>query len=522
MEYTIQNITDNLIAKLPDNSESFRPSELLEAGIPSFVVERVKIELFRNLSESIVPPETDWADMNSERVERSWKSFIEAIRAEAQLPKGFVHSVLETAVADILEMLTKPRATLPDVLFGVDDALNFESMLERKKSVVVFTYLVDILPRYMEKKELDVLTKQQCRRIIEQVDEKVTANYTPLNWVQLLEPLFELCHGRVDSELLRLFFEDKENTELANCFDDEPGDVTQRQAIEILSGYHLKYGKEEERGNEDEIEESARDSFDKRSENRGLQSETTSNMGTADDYPKGNSPQPFDEKHSSDETEPNSANESNDSSVSSPSLNQREYKETETSNDHGHDSDFDSDSKAEEKPLHSMFSGSEPEIQKPKGEQSGDVNDSREPDDDNVEDEDEDDELPMWQKFARQQKQKAEHPKQEKGSSPIKHTESEEPSSASGNGGGKTNINRQLRQYLSEHEDYFTEHIFKGDNHAYREALTTLAGFESWSQASRHLQHEIFKRYLVDIFSEAAVDFTDQLQNFYTEYKTEG
>jgi len=494
MEHTIHHITNKLEARLPDDSDNFRPSELLEAGIPSFVVERVKIELFRNLSESIVPPETDWANMDSERVETSWQSFIEAIRAEAHLPKGFVHPVLETAVADILEVLTKPRTTLPDLIFGVDDALNFETMLERKKSVVVFTYLVDILPRYMEKKELDAITRQQCEKIIHRVDERVTANYTPLNWVQLLEPLFELCSGNVDSELLRLFFEDKQNEELANCFDEEPGDVTRRQTIEILSGYHLKDSRNDEEVDGDK--KAAKNYPSISTGKRELQADT--------------------ERESvSDKQKEGSDKESQESS-------------------HFHSYFEDEEAEAENKPLHTMFGSGdadERKSQKPVPNKVVDVEeneneladantDANEPDevkDDAVEESEED--LPIWQKFAKQQENS--QIEENEGDNKEARKENDNHVNASNSTREKQNSYQQLAEHLAEREHYFTEHIFDNDNKAYHNALRELAGFNTWSMASRHLQHEVFKRNMVDIFAEPAVDFTDHLQNFYNEYKTQ-
>ncbi|MGD8428509.1 MAG: hypothetical protein PVH63_12830, partial [Balneolaceae bacterium] len=86
MNRTVQQITKQLIDLLPENDQYYRLDELRSWGFPVFVVKRIRIELERNLAESMIIPKTDWANIQSDAVQNAWQQFVDAIRAGARLP----------------------------------------------------------------------------------------------------------------------------------------------------------------------------------------------------------------------------------------------------------------------------------------------------------------------------------------------------------------------------------------------------------------------------------------------------
>ncbi|MDZ7681943.1 MAG: hypothetical protein U5J63_09610 [Fodinibius sp.] len=76
---------------------------------------------------------------------------------------------------------------------------------------------------------------------------------------------------------------------------------------------------------------------------------------------------------------------------------------------------------------------------------------------------------------------------------------------------------QNLRDILQNDRDLFVEEIFRGSERAYEQAVEDIAAFDSWRDVSKYIEKEIFKRNLVDMYSEAAVDFTDQLQTYFLE-----
>ena len=63
----------------------------------------------------------------------------------------------------------------------------------------------------------------------------------------------------------------------------------------------------------------------------------------------------------------------------------------------------------------------------------------------------------------------------------------------------------------------FLNQLFGGSEQEYRRVLHKLRGIGSWSQASRVIGKEIFKKNKVNIYSDAAVAFTDAVQSRYRE-----
>ena len=89
MDQLIRNITSSITKQLSGSKSFFTPDDLREYDIPEFLVQRVEIEIYRNLNESIVPPHSEWADMSAGDVEEAWEQFIEAIVAEGPYA-GFI------------------------------------------------------------------------------------------------------------------------------------------------------------------------------------------------------------------------------------------------------------------------------------------------------------------------------------------------------------------------------------------------------------------------------------------------
>lgn len=235
MERFVRHITQRLIQKLPANEEYFQPEALRKQHIPEFIIDRIRVEMEQNLLESITPPYSEWADMKNATVQEAWKGFADAIVAEARMPKVYAASIFETAVADTLDMLVQPRKNIPDTVFGPDKALDRDTLEKRIRNVVVYKHLGTAVLRFMERKELEAVTLNQCKTVVEKVDEKIVTGYNPLNWAQLLEPLFLLIGDNVDTNMLRLFFEDKKRPRMARHFDKMNSSVSKSQLIEILS-----------------------------------------------------------------------------------------------------------------------------------------------------------------------------------------------------------------------------------------------------------------------------------------------
>lgn len=555
MKGIIQQITQQLIGRLPDNDQYYRLDELRSWGFPSFIVKRIKIELERNLAESMIPPKTDWANIQSDTVQFAWQKFVDAIRAEARLPASYAKTVIETAVADVIEMLVQPRKNIPDVIFGRDKKLTYDQIADRAKAVVVFRHFATLVPRFMEKKELKKLSKKRCSEIIAEADEKMTDQYSPLNWAQMLEPLFNLADGEIDTNLLRLFFEDKNMPRVARKFDLIDDAVTRAEFIEILSSPELMdfEGYEDDQSSLfDEQQNSAPQEEQKSEGSPGekttdskteseTETETEKEVDAAPTDEENGMDDPFPDKDEiskllfPDEQVENRAEKqkSEEGNKDDSSGNEDLKSQSEDAQDNLLNEKFvkkDQEEDRKEKPkrdLANTAKGHEKDLESDNGSvrknkfEEGKDDKSDEQASTSLGDND-DKETPMWMRFMSEEEIE-EYKKQELGESEIEEADADkdgfidDPIIDLTNEGPSDDEIEELMERLQDDRDLFVEEIFRGSDRAYDEAVEEIAAYDSWRSASKFIQKDIFKRNLVDMYSEEAVDFTDRLQSYFWE-----
>jgi hypothetical protein len=239
MERIVRIVTKNLVSRLPSEQEFYRPDQLRALKFPEFIVERIIKEMERNIDDTITLPYTEWVDIKNNQVRDAWREFIDVIRSEARFPNAYAPSVIEAAVSDSLEMLLQPRKKIPLLIFGPERALDRETLEERSESIVVYKHLAIAPVKYLHKKKLEAISFEQYSRIIEMVDEKIISRYNALSWTQLLEPLFLLLGDSIDTNLLRIFFQDKQKPRIARMFDEMSSSISRAGLIEALSSPEL-------------------------------------------------------------------------------------------------------------------------------------------------------------------------------------------------------------------------------------------------------------------------------------------
>lgn len=239
MERIVRIVTKNLVSRLPSEQKFYRPDQLRAMELPDFIVDRVTVEIDRNLIDSISLPYTEWADLKNRHVRDAWKEFVGSIRSEARLPNAYAANVIECAISDCLDMLLQPRKNIPSMIFGSENALDRETLEERSETVVVYKHLAIAPVKYVYRKNLEAISLDQYKRIIATVDERIVSRYTALNWTQLLEPLFVLLGDSIDTNLLRIFFQDKQRPRIARMFDEMSSSIDRAGMIEALSSPKL-------------------------------------------------------------------------------------------------------------------------------------------------------------------------------------------------------------------------------------------------------------------------------------------
>lgn len=235
MQHYIKNITSLLISRLPSDRVHYTPADLAETGYPDYLVNRVRLELEKNLAESVKLPDSDWADMKADPVEDAWDHFLIAIRAETRIPSSYIQSVTENAVEDVLELFTEPRRAILETLFRGSQICQLEEIQVRRKWIVVNSILADAVIRYIERKNLTEISREQAAYVISETDRILCSGFTPLKWAQHLDRWFDLMENQMPGILMTRFFLDKGMKAVARQFEKGPDRLSRNHLIEVLS-----------------------------------------------------------------------------------------------------------------------------------------------------------------------------------------------------------------------------------------------------------------------------------------------
>ncbi len=462
----VREITQSLLSKLPQDRTYFRPSELEDLGFPGFLVERISLELARNLADSVVPPNTDWANMDTRSVADAWESFLNAIHAETRLPYAYAESVIEASVADIIDMLVEPRKNIPEIVFGSESVLDLENLTEQTQWVVVYQHFGKALVRFVERKKLESLDKEKATVLLEKVDEKLTAHYTPLNWAVLLDPWFILMGNDIESDLLRRFFTDKKMPVIAKRFDREDGSVDRTRFIEILS-------KPDFSSEDDLAPARLADIRSDDDDGEPLASVAASKLESSDE-----DDEPILKRYSAENSE-----------ESEPKL--ADLRADEDDEDSG-----DSDSV----PIWQRFVASDDQE-----EEKEDI--APEPESQTEDTEYEEEEPEIFEDDDYEEEELGEPLDTEPIIDLTKPSEEEQ----------KNEKLHNLLRNIDDRKSYYIDMLFGGEENAFYNAMEEIAACNDWKEAARYITSEIFRRNMVDMYSDEAVDFTDRMQVYFLE-----
>ena len=580
MDRLIRTTTEHFLAMLDDQREFYSPDELVEAGLPDFLVKRMQLELMRNLQDSVTPPQSDWADMSTAAVREAWGHFLEAIHEEIRLPASFSASVIESSLADILDLMVTPRAFLPEYIFGSASKLDLKSIRERCEWVVVYNYFATTLPRFMEKKGRATLTKEQADRIIERLDNRVTSHYTSLNWAQLFEPWFQLLGEKVEPGLFASFFRDKGKPGVARLFDAESEPLHRSRLIEILSKPQLdEIDDEFDEVGGDLLEASVgvidladigAPDAEKDAEAMAVPEKTTEAKPEPEsrkepEQAKDTEPEPAKgkEPETAKDAEPEQAK---DKEPEPPAATEKppspdKQKEAKSEPKAEVKTPVKSETESEEREKKKVEATSEQkksetaqkeiaEKQDEAGDEEGNLiaryqktngNDKHDPslismlkgepgEEENEEDtiplysrikqdpEDENsDDVPIWKKFTHENEEDSGEPEVEGiVEDDIVPDEAEEPEEDD-TGPDTAEEIEKVRSYMKDMEEEFVTELFGGDDGAFLDAIGHITRLSSWKEAGSYISKEVFDRNLIDIYSDTAIYFTDRMQTYFLE-----
>lgn len=579
MQKVIDQIADHLVSLVTSERAEYNPKELLKSGIPSFVVERIRLYLEDKVREEIGTLEPKWFDGEARLVSDAFNDYMRSAISTSRIPKDDLYDVIHTVVKDIIFVFIEPRKNMAEYVFRDNEELPYEEIEERCSRLTIYKHFGTAIPLYMKKRNLDTLTKDRCKLLIHKLDAKLVASYTAQDWAQKLEQLFILFGGKIDPVLLSTFFEDKGLYGMAGKFEALSEPLTKADFIEIISSQELMeftVEKKPEKTNDKE-EKIASGDVDKISEeDDSEQTLIESFFGNyeyipSDDDDETLAAQFSDGSLSDDEMSELLSDIANDGVVevddfdqvdslnklfSLSGENEDENQASETSEEIAAkikemkeeeaedvaefrenlisildqaknsfetiESGDDSDEIEVEEELADVFIDDE-DISESESEANIFVEEKKE---EGAETDKE--EKPMWAKFLNDDQMDVimggERNRREV-------SEMEEDIQVDDDYlkkpvfEGESEVTSEevpqiiLTDLLADRKAEFIEVIFSGSEKKFDKALEKIKTFKSWKETSGFIQKDVFKKNNVDLFSGATVDFTDRLHQYFNELR---
>lgn len=553
MHQSVENIIDKLMGAVKADKPYYSLKDFLSAGFPSFIVERIRIEVNEKLKKEFELNQTDWANTDQELVVDAWKDFKQALFANSRIPKDKFYSITSQVITDIVKVYLEPRQHMADYIYKSDDELGYQELLNRTEKLTIYKHFGRAIPLYMKKRKLKTLEKKRCKLLIHNLDANLVASYSAKEWAQVLELLFTLFSGKIDAKLIQLFFEDKGLFLTAKAFNELDEEITKERFIEILSYPDLLDVKLQEKFRDQFREEllAQKNRFDQpdeeeveqidEKEQRLLDSFFGDYSGTGPEMTDEESFNALFKSEQKDKTIFEEFEEAPDAEEISKSIKKGE--QTDEIKKFRHNlvtvldqaaNSFKSLSKEEqEKEKQKEEEEKKARAEKRKAEKekksSADEEDEMdelivdESDEDLIDEDSDDGDEPMWQQFLRPDQMDVLMGGKKSSDDDLLMDEETLVDNLMDEEAVEDEEeidNPDLKDFLMGQEKLFTKEIFKGKKKKYTETLKAIQELDSWDKASDFLEKNVFSENEVDMFSETAIDFTDKLQSYFTEFKS--
>jgi hypothetical protein len=239
MDLNIRELSESFSELLPLDKEKYTLSDIESSGIPFLVRKQISQITHRHFKQSVQYPESEWGGLQSAKALELWDSYLQQMEEVLEIPAEKAQDVIFEATEFALKLAVQPRKTVVKLLFEGEDVVTKETLHLRLDQILSNRHLAFALMRYMEKKQKESLGVDEAKQIIKKVDEKLTEPYNSLDWMEAVKPIFNVAGPDVASDLIRVFFEEKELYRVARKFDMMETDLTETDFVEVMSSADL-------------------------------------------------------------------------------------------------------------------------------------------------------------------------------------------------------------------------------------------------------------------------------------------
>jgi len=429
---------------------------------------------------------TKWVNYDHPDVETAVRTFFEAVEAHTQVPADEWEDTLRRATYHATAHLVRPVSVLADFVYAEQQAeLRLSEVLWRMTFFGPYAYLREAVQAFAEKRDLDVLGPDRFERFLRRIDERITSGYDADRWLRLLDPLFATARqagGReqVPVSLLRTFFAEKDRD-----------DVERRLRAYAEEGHRHVTPRALHRL----IEETEAGPASRASKSKEAPSPST---GPTASTPDPGPPEP-----------PSSSPSSSSPPPSGPPSDEEIWGVAGSARPEEGDAPDPSSDERRDVPLWKQFQQGRTTAAK------GETSDGKSGGDRRQE--------PLWARFREgsdERLSEAVSGERDAGDGSGAAGSAASPSGASASG-RNDELDRLEQAVLGRvnpsHRGVYIQQLFGGDETNYRQVLRRLADADSWGEASQLIASDIFRAHKVNIYSDAAVHFTNAVEERFRE-----
>ena len=170
--------------------------------------------------------QTEWVDHDHEAVQAARRQLRKTIKAHGRIPQSEWENALRGAVQRVTAHLIQPIKSLSNFVFGShDDTLPVHVVKRRMRFFAPYGYLREAVDTYAQEEARSSISRERFTALLTRVDHDRAATYEADDWMELLEPLFDLV-DTLDAEqgvpvsFLHMFFAGKEAEHIAERLQD--------------------------------------------------------------------------------------------------------------------------------------------------------------------------------------------------------------------------------------------------------------------------------------------------------------
>ncbi len=505
-------LTRRLLDVFPDDASCTR-MDVEAAGLPrpvAYFLDALFDHRYQTERAHLRRRASGWFDGRARDVRHAQARYLEALASHMRVPPDARRATFRKVAYRVVHHLVRPAPTLADFVFGSDPApAPPEVVRERMRFFSVYRYFRRAFDAYVTRHDVTRVTPATFTRLAERVDERYAADYGAGEWVDLLDPLFAVARyaqrgtERVDVGLLRVFFEEKKAAAAVRRLDKLSVDaLTPAMLHRVLAGERVEPPRLRSRAETMEFtvssssassEPASRPAPDSAPAPSANEPEPTTLWGdTPTPEPQPREPQPREPQ--APESEP-----------PEPPEPQPEPRASQAEEDAG------------EQPLWKRFQRTGRAAPPPAGSAAAEPR-TTEP---SAADEaaspasgDGEGAAPLWARFQPAQdvhdRLTGASVPEEGAREPVTGTT---PSDTPDAGAALARLEAVVFGGIdAAQRAAFIQALFDGSVEAYRRVLERLADADTWGKASKIIARDVFRAYQVNIYSDAAVLFTNSVE----------